>query len=117
MQVASSGGGARVSVSNYYDGNPYTTSATHTDTHTHEHHTHAHIYIYIYIYIYICIMANCVVLTIEGGNSHCDRDQTLEDSVCISHISNSFGKGMHPTTFALAKGERNGGLSSLTLLW
>ena len=54
---------------------------------------------YIYIYIYICARG---VMVIVVGNGHGD---TSSNPDCISHCTNSLGKGMNPIILPPAMGK------------
>ena len=45
------------------------------------------------------------VMVIVVGNGHSDRVQILDETDCISHSTNTFGKGMNPIILPPAMGK------------
>ena len=43
--------------------------------------------------------------------------QILDEAVCISHSTNTLGKGVHPTILSPDMGKWSGRLDFLTLVW
>ena len=75
-----------------------------THTHTHKQtHTHTHIYIYIYYEMQTGGARGVIVIVV--GNGHGDSSPTLGETDCISHSTNTLGKGMNPIILPPAMGK------------
>ena len=55
--------------------------------------------------VFYCLGVACGVMVIVVGNGHATRVQTLDENDCISHCSNTFGKGMNPIILPPAMGK------------
>ena len=61
-------------------------------------------YIFIVVYTYTRGDARDVI-DIVIGNGHSNKSSILDKAVCISHSTNTLGKGMNPTILRPAMGK------------
>ena len=60
----------------------------------------------VYVYVFTCVFIYTRgVMVIVVGNGHGDTSSILDETDCISHSTNTLGKGMNPIILPPAMGK------------